>query len=92
MTPEERADEAWVYLTHLSRSDWTQEQNFKAAVRGALIAQAMEVREQYCLQEMFGALKQMIECSPCQNGCKKTDMTCATRRAEAVIAKVSEFV
>jgi hypothetical protein len=33
------------------------------------------------------ALKGLVECSPCQNGCAADDMTCATRKAEAALAK-----
>lgn len=35
---------------------------------------------------LLEALKNLVECSPCQNGCDKNDMTCATRQAEAAIA------
>ena len=38
--------------------------------------------------EVFEALKAMVEASPCQNGCAPDDMTCATRKAERVIASV----
>lgn len=33
------------------------------------------------------ALKDIVECSPCQNGCAKDDMTCATRKAEQAISE-----
>lgn len=38
--------------------------------------------------DLFAALKAMVEASPCQNGCKPDDMTCATRNAESVLALV----
>lgn len=37
--------------------------------------------------EMYEALKELVEVSPCQNGCAIDDMTCATRKAEAAIDK-----
>ena len=38
--------------------------------------------------DLLEALKAMVEASPCQNGCKPDDMTCATRKAESVLASV----
>jgi hypothetical protein len=40
--------------------------------------------------DLHDALKMLLECSPCQNGCKADDMTCATNRAKAALAKVSD--
>lgn len=42
--------------------------------------------------ELIAALEHFIACSPCQNNCKKTDITCATRRAEAVLKKVKKNI
>lgn len=36
---------------------------------------------------LLDALKDMVDCSPCQNGCAKDDMSCATRKAEKAIAE-----
>lgn len=40
--------------------------------------------------ELLEALKELVECSPCQNGCAKDDMSCATRRAEQAILKAEK--
>lgn len=39
---------------------------------------------------LLDALKDMVDCSPCQNGCAKDDMSCATRKAEKAIAESGE--
>ena len=38
--------------------------------------------------DLLGALEYLVECSPCQNDCDPSDMSCATNRAKAVIARV----
>lgn len=37
--------------------------------------------------ELLEALKTLAEAAPCKNGCDPSDMTCATMKALAVIAK-----
>jgi hypothetical protein len=42
--------------------------------------------------ELLAALRRLLLVSRCQNGCKKTDMSCATRRAEDVLKKFGRKV
>jgi hypothetical protein len=35
--------------------------------------------------ELLEALKELLECSPCKNGCDPDDMTCANNKAIAAI-------
>lgn len=37
--------------------------------------------------ELREALKDLLACSPCRNGCDPKDMTCATNKARAALAK-----
>jgi hypothetical protein len=37
--------------------------------------------------ELYEALKVLLESARCKNRCKRFDMTCASRRAEAVLRK-----
>lgn len=37
--------------------------------------------------ELHDALKMFLECSPCRNGCKADDITCANNRAKAALEK-----
>jgi len=39
--------------------------------------------------DMYDALKDLVECSPCQNGCDPEDMTCATNRAIRALDKAT---
>jgi hypothetical protein len=39
--------------------------------------------------ELLEALTELVECSPCQNGCDPGDMTCATNKARALIRKAT---
>jgi len=42
----------------------------------------------YQRDDLLDALEYLVECSPCQNDCDPSDMSCATNRAKAVIARV----
>jgi hypothetical protein len=35
------------------------------------------------------ALRNLLSVAKCRNGCKKGDMTCATRKAEAILAQIA---
>lgn len=37
--------------------------------------------------ELLQALKELADCSPCQNACEPDDMSCASNVARAAIAK-----
>lgn len=37
--------------------------------------------------DLLLALRAMLKSAPCRNRCKKSDMTCASRRAEAAVRK-----
>jgi hypothetical protein len=39
--------------------------------------------------ELLEALTVLVDVCPCQNGCGKDDMTCATMKARAAIAKAT---
>jgi uncharacterized membrane-anchored protein YhcB (DUF1043 family) len=39
------------------------------------------------VQELEEALRDLLECSSCENGCDKDDMTCASRKAEKALAR-----
>lgn len=50
-------------------------------------ANAFELaRRANCHTELVEALRELMECSPCQNGCKPDDMTCASNKARATLA------
>lgn len=36
------------------------------------------------------ALRDLLECSRCQNGCAPDDMTCATSQADVVLAAIEQ--
>ena len=40
--------------------------------------------------ELLAALKELAECSPCQNGCDPADMTCASNKARVAIANAEK--
>lgn len=41
--------------------------------------------------ELLDALIDLVECTPCQNGCAPDDMSCATNRARRVIAEAITY-
>ena len=54
--------------------------------KAGLALQAENVRLRASKAELLGALKELAECSPCQNGCDPADMTCASNKARVAIA------
>lgn len=41
-------------------------------------------------ERLVKALRDLLECSRCQNGCAPDDMTCATNQADAVLATIEQ--
>lgn len=41
-------------------------------------------------EKLVEALKTLLECSPCQNGCDPNDMTCATNAARSLLAQIEK--
>ena len=71
-------DVLWRHMTSTMGMDqWDIEELMRLAHRGARKKK----------EPLLDALKTLVEVSPCKNGCKPTDMTCATNKARREISR-----
>lgn len=66
--------------------------SFRARANAKLILDAVNQHATLVAQRdrLLVALRTLVECSPCQNGCAPDDMSCATRLAEATITTIEQ--
>ena len=56
-------------------------------IRAVLNRKARIARMRNAAPDLYEALRDLVAVCPCQNGCAPDDMTCATMKARAALAK-----